>query len=440
MKKQNVKKQTMAHVINFGCRVNAYESEIIKKHSTELDNTHFIINSCAVTNEAEKDLIYEIKKIRKNHPESKIILTGCAAQTNPEKYSELANFIIGNNEKLQESTFQNIANNNFISKYEKQSITSYEDKIFEEAKKYENHKNNILIGDIMNAQNFKPEEIIEYEGTRAIMQVQNGCNHRCTFCIIPFGRGNSRSVPIGAIISSIKNLVQNGYKEVILTGIDLTDYGKDLPSQPTLSHLIQRILKNVPNLPRLRLSSIDVSEIDGDIFQILASEERFMPYFHLSLQSGDNLILKRMKRRHTREQAIEFCQKASEIRKNIGFGADIITGFPTETDAHFQNSLDIIKQCNISFGHIFPFSAKNGTPAAKMPQIPTKIRKERAKILRDESAQQLAILKSQMNNTTQKILTEKDSKGHCENFVTYEFQTTQPANEIIEIVYQHHPL
>lgn len=420
----------MAKVINFGCRVNAYESEIIKKNSTTLDDDHFILNSCAVTNEAEKDLIYEIKKIKKNNPNSKIILTGCAAQINPEKYSKMVDYVVGNKEKLEDSIFTDISSGNFQNKIEEQTITKHEDKIFKESKK-KFEGGNLFVGDVMSIKDFNQEEIIDFEGTRAIMQVQNGCNHRCTFCIIPFGRGNSRSVPIGAVVSSIKNLVERGYKEIVLTGIDLTDYGKDLPSSPTLSNLVARILKNVPSLPRLRLSSIDVAEIDDEMFTIFANEERLMPYFHLSLQSGDNLILKRMKRRHNREQVLEFCNKMSQIRKNIGFGADIITGFPTETDEAFQNSLDIIQKCNISFGHIFPFSAKNGTPAAKMPQIPVQIRKERAKTLRNETNLQLEILKQNMLGTKQKVLVEKNNTGHCENFVS--IKTNGNPNEIIEI-------
>ncbi|MDA0617115.1 MAG: tRNA (N(6)-L-threonylcarbamoyladenosine(37)-C(2))-methylthiotransferase MtaB [Proteobacteria bacterium] len=423
----------MAKVINFGCRVNAYESEIIKKNSEDLDESYVILNSCAVTNEAEKDLLQQIKKIQKNDPSTKVILTGCAAQINPEKYAGLVHFVVGNVEKLQENTFRNIANNSVQSKFEQQSSTKHEDKIFMQSKPTPK-ANNLLIGDIMNAQNFKQEEIIEFQSTRAIVQVQNGCNHRCTFCIIPFGRGNSRSVPAGGVVSSIKNLVEKGYKEVVLTGIDLTDYGKDLPSQPTLSHLVHRILKNVPNLPRLRLSSIDVAEMDSDMFKILANEERFMPYFHLSLQSGDNMILKRMKRRHTREQILEFHQKALQIRKNIGFGADIIAGFPTETDKQFENSLHIIKECNIAFGHIFPFSAKTGTPAAKMPQIPMKIRKERAKILREESAKQMEILLQNMRGTSQKVLVEKGSKGHCENFTCVDVPSQNEVNSIVEVI------
>lgn len=429
----------MANIINFGCRVNAYESEIIKKNSNELGENYYILNSCAVTNEAERELTQRIKKIKMENPDCKIILTGCAAQINPEKYSSQVDFVLGNAEKLDENIFNKIANNEveFTEFKNVQTSNRHEDKIFFENKKIDaKSSNNLLVGDIMTATNFKQEEIVEYQGTRAIVQVQNGCNHRCTFCIIPYGRGNSRSVPVGGVVGTIKNLVEKGYKEVVLTGIDLTDYGKDLPSQPTLSQLVHRILKNVPQLPRLRLSSIDVAEMDDDIFQILANEERFMPYFHLSLQSGDDMILKRMKRRHNREQILEFHQKASEIGrkigKNIGFGADIIAGFPTETDAQFENSLSIIKDCNIAFGHIFPFSAKNGTPAAKMPQVPLKIRKERAKILRDETANQLEILRESMAGKMQKVLVEKGNKGHCENFVMLELNGDFDENLIVE--------
>lgn len=425
----------MAKVINFGCRVNAYETEIIKKKSSNLDDNHFILNSCAVTNEAEKDLLQEIKKIKKNHPESKIILTGCAAQINPDKYSHIVDFVIGNKEKLEDTTFHNISNKSFQAEWTHQSVTRHEDKIFKEHQKVTN-KHNLLVGDIMNAQHFKQEEIIEFDNTRAIIQVQNGCNHRCTFCIIPFGRGNSRSVPIGAVVSSIKNLVDKGYKEVVLTGIDLTDYGKDLPSTPSLSYLIAKILKNVPQLPRLRLSSIDVAEIDNEMFKIFANEERLMPYFHLSLQSGDDLILKRMKRRHCRQQILDFYHRASQLRQNVGFGADIIAGFPTESEEAFYNSIDIIRKCNIAFGHIFPFSAKNGTPAAKMPQISMIIRKERAKILRNEVDTQLQILKNNMIGFKQKVLVEKNNMGHCENFTHITVPSESKINEIVEVVYE----
>ncbi len=426
----------MANVINFGCRVNAYETEIIKNNSKNLDSSHFILNSCAVTNEAEKDLLQQIKKIKRENPESKIILTGCAAQISPKKYAHLVECVVGNMEKLEENTFNNIANNSFKAKYEIPDSLRHEDKLFvksQEEVQSVSIPENLLVGDIMSAKNFKHKEIIDYQGTRAIVQVQNGCNHRCTFCIIPFGRGNSRSIPAGAVVTTIKNLVEKGYKEVVLTGIDLTDYGKDLPLHPTLSHLVSRILKNIPQLPRLRLSSIDVAEVDDDMFKILANEERFMPYFHLSLQSGDDMILKRMKRRHSTSQVIDFCAKAMEVRTNVGIGADIIAGFPTETDEQFHNSVEIIRECNIAFGHIFPFSPKQGTPASKMPQVPVKICKERAKILRNETEKQMDILQYNMRGTKQSVLVERGKKGHCENFVVSDILQSVEVNQIIEI-------
>lgn len=422
-----------ANVVNFGCRVNSYESEIIKKNSENLEDNYFILNSCAVTNEAEQELMQKIKKIRKENPDGKIILTGCASQIDPTKYTGYADYILGNMEKLDKEIYNKIRDGKFEEKYEKPSIERHEDKIFYQNSKQEN-KGNLMVGDIMSAINFKTEEIIEYDSTRAIVQVQNGCNHRCTFCIIPYGRGNSRSVPVGGVVSTVKTLVEKGFKEVVLTGIDLTDYGKDLPVPTNLSNLVARILTNVPNLPRLRLSSIDVAEIDEMMFEILKSESRFMPFFHLSLQSGDDMILKRMKRRHTRKQVIDFCNKVRAIRQNIGLGADIIAGFPTEDEIAFQNSLEIIKECNIAFGHIFPFSPKNGTPAAKMPQLERAIIKKRVEILRNEAKNQMEILKKAMLGTLQNVLTEKKQKGKCENFTNVDLQNiTHKENEIIQI-------
>jgi threonylcarbamoyladenosine tRNA methylthiotransferase MtaB len=422
-----------ANVINFGCRVNAYEAEVIKKNSENLEGDYFILNSCAVTNEAEQELMQKIKKIRKDNPHGKIILTGCATQIDPAKYTEHADYILGNMEKLDENVYNNIRDGKFEAKLEKPSELRHEDKIFYQNTKQESHAN-LMVGDIMSATNFKAEEIIEYDSTRAIVQVQNGCNHRCTFCIIPYGRGNSRSVPVGGVVATIKTLVEKGFKEIVLTGIDLTDYGKDLPIQTNLSNLVARILTNVPNLPRLRLSSIDVAEVDEMMFEILKSEFRFMPFFHLSLQAGDDMILKRMKRRHTRKQVIDFCDKARTIRQNIGLGADIIAGFPTEDDDAFQGSLEIIKECNIAFGHIFPFSPKNGTPAAKMPQVERGVIKKRVQILRNEAQNQMEILKKAMAGTLQNVLTEKNGKGKCENFINVDLKNIpHKENEIIQI-------
>lgn len=428
------RKITMAaNIINFGCRVNAYEAEIIKKNTKTLGDDYFVINSCAVTNEAEQDLLRTIKKIRKENPEGKIILTGCAAQISPEKYSYHADYIIGNMEKLKPEIYHDIANGTTEFVKENTTILRHEDKIFYQNSKKTETKNNLMVGDIMSATNFNQEEIIEYDSTRAIVQVQNGCNHRCTFCVIPYGRGNSRSVPIGAVVSTIKNLVINGFKEVVLTGIDLTDYGKDLPIQSNLSQLVERILINISDLPRLRLSSIDVAEVDHKLLEIFKSEKRFMPYFHLSLQSGDDMILKRMKRRHTRDQILNFSNNIRIIRDDVGIGADIIAGFPTETQQQFENSLSIIKECNIAFGHIFPFSPKDGTPAARMPQVERKIIKERVKILRTEVQNQMTILKQNMLGKIQNILTEKNNKGRCENFVMIDLETLpHKENDIIQ--------
>lgn len=431
-----VKKNSMAaNIINFGCRVNAYEAEIIKKNTRTLGDDYFIINSCAITNEAEKEIMKEIKRIRDTNPNSKIIFTGCAAQISPEKYADYADYVIGNMEKLAPETYQDIINGKANFKKDDATVLRHEDKMFYRNSATAESKNNLIVGDIMSATNFNQEEIIEYDSTRAIVQVQNGCNHRCTFCIIPYGRGNSRSVPVGAVVSTIKNLVARGFKEVVLTGIDLTDYGKDLPTQSSLSQLIERILINVPGLPRLRLSSIDVAEVDDRLLNIFKSDNRFMPYFHLSLQSGDDMILKRMKRRHTRAQILDFCKRVRAIREDVGIGADIIAGFPTESHEQFENSLSVIKECNIAFGHIFPFSPKDGTPAAKMPQIERKIIKERVKILRAEVENQMAILRRGMCGKKQNILTEKNNKGRCENFVVVDLKVTpHRENEIIEYV------
>jgi len=298
-------------IINLGCRLNIYEGEIIKSHSrkNKLKNVT-IINSCAVTVEAEKKVAYEIRKAKKNFPNNKIVVTGCAAQINPNKYASMKNvdLVLGNKEKIEYKTWNNLK-----------------------------YTNKIQVDDIFKFSKNQHESIEKFEGkSRAFIEIQQGCDHRCTFCIIPYGRGNNRSVPIGVIVNRIQTFVNNGYKEVVLTGVDITDYGKDLPGKPNLSQLIKRILNLVPNLMRLRLSSIDCAEITQDFWSILL-DKRLMPHFHLSLQSGNNLILKRMKRRHTREQAITFCKKVKSLRPDVTFGADIIAGFPTESEIMFQD-------------------------------------------------------------------------------------------------------
>jgi len=350
-------------IINLGCRLNIYEGEIIKSHSrkNKLKNVT-IINSCAVTVEAEKKVAYEIRKAKKNFPNNKIVVTGCAAQINPNKYASMKNvdLVLGNKEKIEYKTWNNLK-----------------------------YTNKIQVDDIFKFSKNQHESIEKFEGkSRAFIEIQQGCDHRCTFCIIPYGRGNNRSVPIGVIVNRIQTFVNNGYKEVVLTGVDITDYGKDLPGKPNLSQLIKRILNLVPNLMRLRLSSIDCAEITQDFWSILL-DKRLMPHFHLSLQSGNNLILKRMKRRHTREQAITFCKKVKSLRPDATFGADIIAGFPTESEIMFQDSLKLIDECKLSHLHIFPYLPREKTPATRMPQIDKKIIKERAKKLREKGKKNL---------------------------------------------------
>ena len=345
------------NIINLGCRLNIFEGEVIKSlvSKNELDN-FTIINSCAVTQKAEKKVNYEIRKAKKKFPNKKIVLTGCAAQISPQKYAamEEIDYVIGNNEKLDSKTWSSIKKSRSVQ-----------------------------VKDIFENNDISHHLIEKFEGkARAFIEIQQGCDHRCTFCIIPFGRGNNRSIPVGVIINRIKLLDQNGYKEVVLTGVDITDYGKDLPGDPNLFQLVKRILSLVPDLKQLRFSSMDCAEISSDFWPLLENH-RVMPHFHLSLQAGNDLILKRMKRRHSRKQAIDFCHKVKKIRSDVVFGADIIAGFPTETDEMFKESIKLIYECNLTHLHVFPFSPRQSTPAASMPQISKEVIKNRAKILRD---------------------------------------------------------
>jgi len=321
-----------------GCRLNAYESEAMKDlaQTAGLKNAH-IVNTCAVTAEAVRKSKQEIRKIRRANPDAQIIVTGCAAQIDPDSFAQMTevNAVIGNTEKMQPDTWNRL-NGGFIGDTEK-----------------------VLVDDIMSVTE-TAGHLIDGFGTRsrAYVQVQNGCDHRCTFCIIPYGRGNSRSVPAGVVVDQIKRLVDRGYNEVVLTGVDLTSWGADLPSAPKLGDLVMRILKLVPDLNRLRISSIDSIEVDENLMQAIATEPRLMPHLHLSLQHGDDLILKRMKRRHLRDDAIRFCQEARRLRPDMTFGADIIAGFPTETEAHFENSLRLVKECDLTWLHVFPFAKR----------------------------------------------------------------------------------
>ena len=381
-------------LINLGCRLYIYEGEILKNHLKKHNLKNItVINSCAVTAEAEKKVEYEIRKAKRNNPKNKIIVTGCAAQINPDKYDQLkeVDLVIGNKEKLQSVLWSNL-----------------------------NFKNSIQVEDILLEKKPVLTEIETFEGkSRAYIEIQQGCDHRCTFCIIPFGRGNNRSVPAGEIVNRIKNIVKNGYREVVLTGVDITDYGKDLTPKTTFSNLIKRILKLVPELEQLRLSSIDCAEIDDEFWDVLP-DKRLMPHFHISLQAGNNLILKRKKRRHSREMAIEFCNKILSIRREATFGADIIAGFPTETEEMFKDSIKLIDDCYLTHLHVFPYSQRQNTPAARMPQLDKTIIKSRAKILRDKG---MINLKKHLANKIGKkdlILVEKiqneNSIGKDQNF------------------------
>ncbi len=474
-------------VVTFGCRLNAYESEAIKKAVGDSGQKNLIVfNSCAVTSEAERQLRQAVRRARKDNPLAKIVVTGCAAQIDPEKYAKMAevDLVLGNLEKSSAASYGEIAamteNSASIAKYtsrnfhdknsekennnaveplessshnhsaihhhaisaEKKSDTQHQDKLFLDAKTAAanfltpDETAKIKVNDIMAVKDAAPQLVSYFENkTRAFLEIQNGCNHRCTFCIIPFGRGNSRSVAFGEIAAQVKKMVEMGHKEVVLTGVDISEYGQDLASPISLSQMIKRLLVLVPQLPRLRLSSIDVAEIDDGILDLIANEKRFMPYLHLSVQSGDDLILKRMARRHNRAQVLEFCTKARQLRPEITFGADIIAGFPTETDEMFANSLSLIHEAGISFTHIFPYSKRSGTPAAKMPQLNGLVIKRRAKILREAGEKELQKYLQQQIGKTLTVIVEKNNIAKSENFLDVKLITEEKLNagEIREI-------
>ena len=400
-------------IINLGCRLNIYEGEIIKNHllKEKLHNIT-VINSCAVTEEAEKKVAYEIRKAKKINPSNKIVVTGCAAQIDPDKYNNISEVdrVVGNTEKLKLQTWKSL-----------------------------DLVNRVEVGNILEESTTVPSSIEKFEGkSRAYIEIQQGCDHRCTFCIIPFGRGNNRSVPAGEIVSKIKRMVKSGYNEVVLTGVDITDYGKDLPGKPTFTNLIKRILKLVPELKRLRLSSIDCAEIDDEFWDILENK-RLMPHFHISLQAGNNMILKRMKRRHSREMAIDFCKKVLSIRNDTTFGADIIAGFPTETEEMFQDSIKLVDECQLSHLHVFPYSPRDKTPASRMPQVDKGIIKSRAKRLRDKGYEKLTeILKNKIGKK-ESILIENNkdntSLGKDQHFIKVKVEGEIKEGKIISCVY-----
>lgn len=394
-----------------GCRLNAYETEAMKELSAAagLDNA-VIVNTCAVTAEAVRKARQEIRKLRRLNPGAKVIVTGCAAQTEPETFRAMpeVDLVIGNTEKMQPETWTALAAD-FIGDTEK-----------------------VQVDDIMSVTE-TAGHLIDGFGTRsrAYVQVQNGCDHRCTFCIIPFGRGNSRSVAAGVVVDQIKRLVDRGYNEVVLTGVDLTSWGADLPGTPRLGDLVLRILKLVPDLPRLRISSIDSIEADDNLMQAIATEPRLMPHLHLSLQHGDDLILKRMKRRHRRDDAIAFCETARRLRPDMTFGADIIAGFPTETEAHFANSLDLVTACDLTWLHVFPYSPRSGTPAARMPAVDGPTIKARAARLRAAGDDAVARHLDAQIGRTHRILMESPRMGRTEQFTETHFAIDQREGQIV---------
>ena len=394
-----------------GCRLNAYETEAMKElaGAAGVQNA-VVVNTCAVTAEAVRKAKKEIRKLRRENPDATLIVTGCAAQTEPQTFVAMpeVNKVIGNTEKMSAATWNGMAPD-LIGQTEP-----------------------VQVDDIMSVTE-TAGHLIDGFGTRsrAYVQVQNGCNHRCTFCIIPYGRGNSRSVPAGVVVEQIKRLVDKGYNEVVLTGVDLTSWGADLPADPKLGDLVMRILKLVPDLPRLRISSIDSIEVDDNLMQAIATEPRLMPHLHLSLQHGDDLILKRMKRRHLRDDAIKFSEDARKLRPDMTFGADIIAGFPTETEAMFQNSLKLVEDCALTWLHVFPYSPRQGTPAAKMPPVNGKDIKARAARLRTAGSDAVAKHLSAQMGKTHHILMENPRMGRTEQFTEVSFQTDQPESQIV---------
>jgi threonylcarbamoyladenosine tRNA methylthiotransferase MtaB len=394
-----------------GCRLNAYESEAMKElaEAAGLSNA-VIVNTCAVTAEAVRKAKQEIRRLSRDNPGAPIIVTGCAAQTEPETFAAMAEVtrVIGNHEKMQPETWTGLSAPDLIGTTEK-----------------------VQVDDIMSVRETAGHLIDGFGRHRAYVQVQNGCDHRCTFCIIPYGRGNSRSVPAGVVIDQIKRLVDKGFLEVVLTGVDLTSWGADLPGEPRLGDLVMRILRLVPDLPRLRISSIDSIEADENLMLAIATEPRLMPHLHLSLQAGDDMILKRMKRRHLRDDAIAFCQEARRLRSDIVFGADIISGFPTETDAMFENSLKLVEDCNLTFLHVFPFSPRKGTPAARMPQLKGPEIKSRAARLRAAGDAALARHLAAQIGKTHHILMESPRMGRTAQFTEVDFTFDQPEGQIV---------
>jgi len=400
-------------VVTFGCRLNAAESEVIRREAERAGfRDTVVVNTCAVTAEAVRQARQTIRALRRERPQAKIVVTGCAAQTEPQTFVDMpeADRVIGNAEKLSAAAWAKARQAFDVADAPK-----------------------AIVNDIMAVKETAAHLVDAFSGrARAFVQVQNGCDHRCTFCIIPYGRGNSRSVPMGAVVEDVRRLTDNGYREVVLTGVDITAYGADLPGAPKLGTLVKQILKHVPELPRLRLSSIDSVEADAELLDALAQDARLMPHLHLSLQSGDDLILKRMKRRHSRRDAIEFCNAVRRLRPDVVFGADLIAGFPTETEAMLHSSFDLVEACGLTHLHVFPFSPRPGTPAARMPQLPRAVIKERAMRLRERGAEALVRHLQAEIGASRRVLAESPELGRTEQFTPVKLAAPAVPGEILD--------
>jgi len=410
-------------VVTFGCRLNTYESEVIRRNAAAAGlgagdlADMIVVNTCAVTGEAERQARQAIRRLKRERPQARIVVTGCAAQTSPDRFAAMAEVdrVIGNDAKMRGDAW--VATRDALARVPDFGIGGHE---------------KIAVNDIMSVKETAAHLIEGIEGrARAYVQVQNGCDHRCTFCIIPYGRGNSRSVPMGDVVEEIRRLAHNGYREVVLTGVDLTSYGADLPGAPKLGTLVRQILKHVGGLERLRLSSLDCIEIDDALLEAFAMEERLMPHLHLSLQAGDDLVLKRMRRRHSRSDAVAFCAELRRLRPGMVFGADIIAGFPTETEDMFRRSLDLVEECGLTHLHVFPYSPRPGTPAARMPQVARDIVKDRARRLRQRGEIALRRHLDSEIGAVRRVLTESDATGRSEHFTPVRFDAAVEPGIIV---------
>jgi threonylcarbamoyladenosine tRNA methylthiotransferase MtaB len=412
-------------VVTFGCRLNTSEAEVIRQHAAAARcNGMIVVNTCAVTGEAVRQARQNIRKLKRERPDAHIVVTGCAAQIDPKAFAEMPEVsrVLGNSEKLSADVWVETA------------------KKFQAAAAFGlAAEQKTLVSNVMEVRETAPHLIEGIEGrARAFVQVQNGCDHRCTFCIIPYGRGNSRSVPMGDVVTQVRRLVANGHREVVLTGVDITCYGADLPGTPSLGKLTKQILKHVPELVRLRLSSIDSVEVDPDLLDVIAGEPRLMPHLHLSLQAGDDLVLKRMKRRHARADAIAFCKSVRQLRPDVVFGGDLIAGFPTETEEMFTRSLDLVDECGLTYLHVFPFSPRPGTPAARMPQVPRSVVRDRAGRLRDHGAAALRRHLERQVGEPRSVLTEAPDMGRTEQFTPVRLARAAPPGVIFTVTIAGH--